>query len=372
MVKNFKQSRRSKAHSFESKPSGGAATIKVQKQESDITSTPVEESAEEREFRINCRVFTEQGISNRYIYALFIVLTVIGCVGIPLMYPVPWYMVLISFLLTPIFALIGNYIAGLTDWNLVSNFAKLTVIVFGVWAKSVDPENAVLIGLITCGIVYCGASNSTDIIGDLYTGFLLRASPKAMIIAQLWGFFIGTITCPLVFLSFISSTPDTGFQDSRYPNSYGLIYRAMALLGANGGFGSLPKYALEVSYGLFAFGFFMPMAKLVVLQTLKNRGLTQAHGMVQFFWPAPMAMGIPFIAGVHWVVPVGIGLLIKLVWKRVNEKGHENFYQVVAAGILAGTGIFAIPAVILTLAGATAPDALCIKLYDYSMWKPVY
>jgi len=272
-------------------------------------------------------------------------------------------MIFVAFMLTPIFALIGNYIAGLTDWNLVSNFAKLAVLIFGSWAAKADPENAVVTALLACGIVYCGASYSTDIIGDLVTGFLTRTSPKAMIIAQLVGFVFGCFICPAVFFLFYSSAPDIGFADSKYPNSYGAIYRGMALLGSEGGFDSLPKHCLTICYYLFAGSFILPALKMLTLKKLKAAGRTTAHDMVAFWWPAPMAAGIPFIAGTAWVLPTGIGLCINQAWKYRNAEHNKNYYEVVAAGILVGVGIWSIPEVLVALAGLEAPGCFNEKPY---------
>merc|ERR1719240_486917 len=164
-------------------------------------------------------------------------MTALGCIGIPLIYDVEWYMILVAFILTPIFSMIGNYVAGLTDWNLTSNFAKITVILFGSWAGTSDPDNAIMVALIT---------------------------------SQLWGFAIGCLATPLIFLSFVSTQPDTGFRDAKYPNSYGVIYRAMAFLGTSGGFEALPKHCMTITWALFAYGFFSPFLKMMTLSKLKS------------------------------------------------------------------------------------------------------
>jgi uncharacterized oligopeptide transporter (OPT) family protein len=272
----------------------------------------------------------------------------------------------------PFFSLIGNYVTGLTDWNLTSNFAKLMVLIMGTWGAKVDPENAVLIALFGCGIVYCGASNSTDIIGDLKTGFLLRTSPKAMIIAQFFGLFLGAITTPLIFQSFISAFPDTGFEDAKYRNSYGAFYRVMAKLATGGGFDILPTNCLTGTYVLFALGFCLPLMKMALLSFLKKRGYTKSHSILSFWIPSPAAMGIPFMARVDWVVPVGVGLCIILLWTRYYPQGKEDYYQIVAAGIIIGNGLWSIPEILLNAAQVQAPEELCIQMYDPSIYSQPY
>jgi OPT family oligopeptide transporter len=340
--------------------------IELQKSSGDSDKElSADEVRAKRDRRINERIFLEDGFNNKILVLLFVLMTALGCIGIPLIYDVEWYMILVAFILTPIFSMIGNYVAGLTDWNLTSNFAKITVILFGSWAGKADPDNAIMVALITCGIVYCAASNSTDIIGDLKTGFLLRTSPKALIISQLWGFAIGCLATPLIFLSFISTQPDTGFRDAKYPNSYGVIYRAMAFLGTSGGFEALPKHCMTITWALFAYGFFSPFLKMMTLSKLKSSNKMRAHFWVEFLWPTPSALGIPFIAGIAWAIPACLGLLIKLIWQNVNRKHYENFYQVVAAAVLVGIGCWSIPNIILDLIGVEAPASLCLKFYNY-------
>jgi OPT family oligopeptide transporter len=330
------------------------------------------ESDEDREFRINALVFTSDNFDNRILLGLFVFFTLLGVIAIPLIYPVPWYTVLVGFIMMPFFSMIGNYIAGLTDWNLTSNFAKLMVLLMGSWGASIDPENAIIIALFGCGIVYCGASNSTDIIGDLKTGFLLRTSPKAMIIAQLFGFFLGAITTPLIFQSFVASYPDTGFDDAKYRNTYGAFYRVMAKLATGGGFEILPYNCLTGTYALFVLGFFMPLMKILIVNFFDKRGYTATKGAFSFWFPSPAAMAIPFMAMVDWVVPVGVGLIIVQTWTYSNPKGKQNFYQIVAAGIIIGNGLWALPEILLNLGKVTPPEALCIQLFDASVYKQSY
>jgi len=330
------------------------------------------ETEAEREFRINAMVFTSDNFDNRILIGLFLFFTALGCIVIPVIYPVPWYTILVGFIMMPFFSMIGNYIAGLTDWNLTSNFAKLMVLIMGTWGASIDPENAMLIALFGCGIVYCGASNSTDIIGDLKTGFLLRVSPKAMIIAQLFGFLLGAITTPIIFQSFVATYPDTGFDDAKYRNSYGAFYRVMAKLATGGGFDILPQNCLEGTYAFFALGFIMPVIKMAIVDLLDKHDYKFSKRMVSFWFPAPAAMAIPFMAYVDWVVPVGFALIFVQLWKWNYPQGKENFYQIVAAAVIIGSGLWSIPEILLNVGGAMPPPDMCIQLYPREGYSQPY
>jgi len=344
---------------------GGKSDVEARKNSGSLDATKAE-----REFYLNTLVFTSSGISNRILILMFLALTVMGTIAIPFILPVPWYFCLTAFILMPLFSLVTNYIAGLTDWNLSSNLAKLSVLVFGAWAGSVDPENAITIGLLACGVVYCGASNSCDVIGDLKTGFLLRTSPKAMIIAQFIGFVIGAITTPMVFNLFLSTTPDMGFPDSNYRNSFGNFYRLMAVLAADGGFESLPTKCMFMVYIAFPVGFLMPLTKYYLLNFLEKREMKTAHGIISFWWPSPAAAAIPFMARVDWVVPVGIGMVVVLIWDRVNHQQKENFHQLMAAGIIIGNGLWSVLSIILALSDVDAP--LCLDMYPINDYYAPY
>jgi hypothetical protein len=95
---------------------------------------------------------------------------------------------------------------------------------------------------------------------------------------------------------------------------------------------------------------------------LAPRGRRQAGAHPVSSPPRPPALphprpppGIPFYIGANNALNFWLGSLINHFWKRVGPATFEEFSSVVGSGLLVGSGIFAIPSAVLSLAGVLPP-----------------
>ena len=116
---------------------------------------------------------------------------------------------LLSLILGFAFSFVGVQSAGTTDVNPVTAVAKASQLIFGGIGKgaglAVTPAETVN---LTAGIIAAGsAAQSTDMTGDLKTGYLLRAKPKNQFVAQLCGAVVAIFLNVGLFILFTTASP---------------------------------------------------------------------------------------------------------------------------------------------------------------------
>ena len=84
--------------------------------------------------------------------------------------------------------------------------------------------NGVIVGLGICGVVLSATSSAATLMGDLRTGYICLASPRAMFAAQLVGQLVGAVLTPLAFMLFYK-TGQVNVPGGPYPAPFADIYR---------------------------------------------------------------------------------------------------------------------------------------------------
>ncbi|EFN55181.1 hypothetical protein CHLNCDRAFT_57961 [Chlorella variabilis] len=259
---------------------------------------------------------------------------------IPELYaPAKWYYVLVAGFLAAPLAFANAYGAGLTDWNMASLYGKLAIFLFAAWA-GLD-AGGVITGLAVCGVMFASVGAASDLMQDFRTGYLTLSSPRAMFTAQLVGAVMGCVIAPLCFWLFWSAFP-IGVPGSQYPAPYGTIYRGMAIVGVEG-VSVLPTNCLALCGGF---------AGIAIVFDLMRDFLPHKYGRLV---PLPMCMALPFYLGAWLAVDMIIGAIIMLVWQWANAAECQLLSAAVASGLIAGDGIWTIPAAILAIANVNPP-----------------
>lgn len=270
----------------------------------------------------------------------YVLLAVAGVVVIPFLYPgLTWYMVLVAYCIVPLFAVPNVYGMGLTDWDMASTYGKVAIFIFAAWG-------GVIPGLASCGILLQGTSSAATLMQDFRTGFITLSSPRAMFWSQVCGAFVGCFIAPAVFLMFWTAYP-IGEPGSDYPNPYADVYRAMAIL-ATSGVSALPTYCMAICGGIFGF--------VIIFNLFKDFLCPAKYAK---FLPIPMAMAIPFYLGAWVAVDMMWGTFVKGVWEWYNPASAALLVPAVASGLIAGDGIWAIPAAVLSMVHVKPP--LCVN-----------
>jgi uncharacterized oligopeptide transporter (OPT) family protein len=116
---------------------------------------------------------------------------------------------ILSMVLGFIFSFIAVLSSGTTDINPVSTVAKASQLIFGGIAKgtTISAPDAQLLNLLGGTISAGSAAQSSDMTGDLKTGYLLRAKPRVQFIAQLCGATVAIFLNVGLYILFTTASP---------------------------------------------------------------------------------------------------------------------------------------------------------------------
>jgi uncharacterized oligopeptide transporter (OPT) family protein len=108
-----------------------------------------------------------------------------------------------------IVAIIGVQSLGATDINPVSVLGKPGQLVLGAVSKGIgaNPTDAVQTNIVAGAISSGAAAQAGDMMGDLRTGYLLGARPKAQFIAELVGACVAILLNTGLFILFTTASP---------------------------------------------------------------------------------------------------------------------------------------------------------------------
>ncbi|KAF9109610.1 hypothetical protein BGX27_007411 [Mortierella sp. AM989] len=254
-------------------------------------------------------------------------------------FDIAWYAVIGCLLFSFILAFVALQSSGETDITPSGALGKVTQLVFarvpGDTIQIVQKAN------LMCGVIVTSVcSQSVDMVGDLKTAHLLRASPRAMFWAQMVAsvFAIG-IAFPL-FLLYTTAYPcilDSTIEKCRFPLPSVKAWANFCLLVTGQG-----KIPTEAMYTMIA------CAVLAFLNIfIRNKFVPAAW---RPYWPNLNALGIGFIAitpniGISFVIGWAIGKL----WKRRNAIHYEKLMYSVGAGLVGGAGIAGMITAVFTI-----------------------
>jgi len=246
----------------------------------------------------------------------------------------------LAILLGFIFAFIGIQSAGETDINPTGAIAKSSQIVLAA-LPPFNPTGEALrlkqtVNLAAGLISAASAHQSTDMVGDLKTGHLLRASPRAQFLAQLVGSVFSVFTGLGLWVLFASAYPC--ITDGAHDESKNCVFSLQAVVAwqaitqalttAN----AIPTSAL---YTTLILGIFVTLYVVV-----KNNWIhPRYHGYLLNF----NAVGVAFVNTDQGLIAcLLIGSLIGMAWNKRSPESYEMYMFAVAAGLIAGEGIFGV------------------------------
>jgi len=250
-----------------------------------------------------------------------------------------------------IFAFIGIQSAGETDINPTGAIAKSSQIVLAALPPvnpTTRPElmQKQTVNLAAGLVAAASAHQSTDMVGDLKTGHLLRASPRAQFIAQFFGSLFSIISGLMFWLLFSSAykciTDETmDGEENGCPFSLQAVVAwqgvTMALTTSN----AIPTSALITALAIGAF--------VVSYVVFKNSCIPRKY---HEYLPNMNAMGVALVnTDQGLIVALFAGSLWGLLWERKWPANYEMYMFAVAAGLIAGEGIFGTISAGLTIAG---------------------
>lgn len=271
-----------------------------------------------------------EGIPNAWWLCGLAVGSVLTCTVARAVFDIPVWMSIVAIAMSSVLAAIAVRSTGETDINPTGGMGKVTQMVFGGVAPGNTSTN-----LMAAAITAAGASQASDMMQDLKTGYLLGASPRKQFLAQLCGVAAGIVAVVPIFLLFRSAY-DIG-SGPEMPAPAAMAWRAVAQVMAQG-FDMLPLHAEWAMLAGLLFGAGIPLVRKLIPRLAP-------------FSPSGMAIGIAFIVHAYYSICMFLGAMALVLWRRKNAGSAERFAFAVACGLIAGEGLMGVVTAILTLLG---------------------
>ncbi|KAF9315255.1 hypothetical protein BG003_003211 [Podila horticola] len=271
-------------------------------------------------------------------------LLVSGLMTVLVMYfnfKVPVYATLGSIILAFFLAFVGLQASGETDINPTGAVAKVSQLVFSRIPSEEGIVGVQKTNLMCANIAASVCSQSVDMVSDLKTAYLLKASPKAMFWAQFVGSFFAIIIAVPLFMLYTKAYPcilNENIEKCPFLLSAVLAWSQVCLLLT--GKGEIPKEALVLTAILAA------VSLLNVIIRVKF-----VPDAWKPYWPNFNAIGLGFIAPNPSIpIAMAIGWTSGRIWKRVSQESHEKLMYSVSAGLIAGIGMASVVTAAMTIA----------------------
>ncbi|KAJ9080023.1 hypothetical protein DSO57_1029473 [Entomophthora muscae] len=230
------------------------------------------------------------------------------------------------------FSFIGCQSSGETDMNPTGVIGKASQFVFAtIPAPTVRLQQThnLIAGILSSSC----ASQAVDMVGDLKTGHLLRASPRSQFYAQMVGATFGIVVSVLLFMLFgqaypcILKEPAVG-EHCEFPAPAVAAWAGVTRALTSDISKNVPP-SCRVACVIFAM---LTIATIVLKNTLLR---SKAHLL-----PNWNAIGIAFVNPAPYIPLANfIGALIGYIWSTKNPR-HWNLVGIsLASGLIAGEGV---------------------------------
>lgn len=317
-IKSFIQSRRRQVNRDEYgvAASSDDASSDISSDVSSVTSSSVVSSSEPAS-DIDPAPADQQVPRSWWLTGLIVSVVLCTAILAPL-FSMPVYEPLIATLIACLTSVLAVRALGETDLNPVSGIGKVSQIAFA----AIAPGNLVA-NLVAGAISEAGAQQAGDLMQDLKTGHLLRASPRAQFYAQLIGSFFSvffTVAAYLLYSNAYEIPSDT------LPAPTAMIWLDMAKL-MNGG--SLPHMVGNFCVICGVIAALFPIA-IAILPKLED------------FLPSCVAFAVGMYVTPNWTIARVIGSLVDYLWKKYRPQSHEKYMIIIASGFVLGEGITSI------------------------------
>ncbi|KAF8274848.1 oligopeptide transporter [Lactarius quietus] len=267
------------------------------------------------------------GIACSTVVGILVVWLVFGGEGIK-----PWATA-ISFALGSLLSILGVRALGETDLNPVSGLGKISQLIFAV----IQPGNVVA-NIIAGGVAEAGAQQAGDLMQDLKTGHLVRASPRAQFYGQLIG---STVSIPVTVTAFILYSRAYPIPGPTFPAPTAYVWLSLARLLRDG---SLPEKC-----AIFMVSSAIVFALISAFKThVSRRGLWYAKWI-----PSGVAFAIGFLNTPSFSLARLVGGIIEYIYHSRVSKGKSGDIRliVVASGFVLGEGVMSIVLLVLRTFG---------------------
>lgn len=240
---------------------------------------------------------------------------------------------LLSIVLAFLFSFIGAESAGRTNVIPVTTIGNTSQLIVGGATKGhYSIKDSQLLNTTGGMLALAAAEQSADMLGDLKTTHLLRASPRVQFYAQCCGALVSIFMSAGMYVLFSTAYPcinDLSLQaHCSFPAPDVGAWRAIAVAVSSPSL-PIPPSSGYTSIGLGVFA--------VIITAVKYRFVKPAY---QCWVPNPNAIGIAFILNTTtYPTAMAFGATIVFLWRRNNPAACAMYCYAIAAGFIAGEGM---------------------------------
>ncbi|CAL1715806.1 unnamed protein product [Somion occarium] len=293
-------------------------------------STSLDEGKDDKEVETEDRLVPMRwvlwGLGGSIVLGTILVWLVFGDEGMK-----PWATFL-GFVMGGLLSVLGVRALGETDLNPVSGLGKISQLFFA-W---IQPGNIVA-NIIAGGVAEAGAQQAGDLMQDLKTGHLIRASPRAQFYGQLIGSSLSIIVTTTAYTLYNRAYQIPG---PSFPAPTAYVWLGLARLLRDG---ELPEKSnvFMLSFGII----FALIAAAKTHATLRRRWYAK--------WiPSGVAFAIGFLNTPSFSLARLVGGIVEYLYYRWvgREKGGIRLI-IIASGFVLGEGVVSIVSLILRTFG---------------------
>ncbi|KAM9969003.1 hypothetical protein ACTFIW_000410 [Dictyostelium discoideum] len=236
------------------------------------------------------------------------------------------YETVIAVVLSLLTSVLAVRALGETDINPVSGIGKISQILFAV----ISPKN-ILANLVAGAIAEGGSQQAGDMIQDLKTGHLIKASPRVQFYGQLIGSFFSIIFAVAAYQLYSHAYTIPSVDGLQAPTA--AVWLNMAKL-VNGG---------ELAHNVLPFCIVLGvLVSLIPIAEAFNPNL-------EHYLPSGIALAIGFYQTPNYSIVRAIGAFVQWYWFRKNSHSFREYGIIVASGFVLGEGITSIFTAIMTI-----------------------
>ena len=250
---------------------------------------------------------------------------------------------ILAILFAFIFSFIGAESTGRTNITPVTAIGNASQLVIGGITRGKYPIKQQRISNLMSGMVALGASEqSADMLGDLKTAHLLRASPRVQFYGQCAGALVSIFMSVAMYVLFSEAYPcinDLSISKCSFPAPDVGAYRAIAVAITSPTLPIPPSSGYtSIAFGIGAF----------VITLVKYRYVPVKY---QIFVPNLVAVGIAFILNTTtYPTAMAFGATMTFLWQRNYPMAYAMYCYSIAAGFIAGEGLGGIVGAVLQVA----------------------
>ncbi|GEM_PF-312348 len=236
------------------------------------------------------------------------------------LFGIAWWTAVIGVLIAFLLATVAARVSGETNITPVGAMGKVTQLLFGVIAPGrVEPN------LMAANVAGGAASQCADLLHDLKCGYLIGASPRRQVTAQVCGAAVGALVGSLVYLILIPN-PSEQLMTDQWAAPAVAAWKAVAELFSTG-FRAVPQGT--------------PLAMLIAalaatLLTVLEKAVPQRARVLV---PSPASLGLAFVIQASTSLTMLAGALAAALLSRLCRDWSRRFLVAICAGVVAGESI---------------------------------